>query len=575
MEGAAPSRLRATSVSSIPLCDIETTFVDECHLNHPYGGRDDIRAAGGSLAPLPSRRFSDLHARREAPHPARPEPRHPHQVADRPVRAAGLAFLDDPARADRADARQPLEIVCVRRVEVDAVIGPLRRRHRGRRRPPQAAPAIETAHREAPQDRRAEQDEDGRARRRVAQPAAGGERERGERKGGGDVDGCPHAYKVRRGSSAPPPGSADTVPSLPVPRGPLSHALLDALARDPHRVRAPDTPIPADPLADEDLQLSLYLCYELHYRGLPGVADEWEWEPSLLALRRELEASFEAGLRARVPVPPPPAAPEEMDLALRAVAEGAGGPSLSRYIEREATLEQVMEVLVHRSAYQLKEAEPHSWALPRLYGAPKAALVEIQADEYGNGSAERIHAQLFADAMDELGLDARYGAYVDRLPGVTLATVNLMSFFGLHRRWRGAIVGHLALFETESSLPNRRYGDGLRRLGATPRATEFFDEHVAADAIHEQIAAVDLAGGLARQQPQLADDILWGAAALVELDARLARHMLGAWSAGARSLRAAGSAALEAGRGWPSGDRARRRWARGSARACGSRRRTG
>jgi hypothetical protein len=313
-----------------------------------------------------------------------------------------------------------------------------------------------------------------------------------------------------------------------------------------HPLRAPQVATPADPLADADLQLALYLCYELHYRGLPGVADEWEWEPSLLALRRELEACFEATLRARVPVPPAPAGPEEMDLALRAVAEADTGPPLSRYIEREATLEQVLEFLVHRSAYQLKEADPHSWALPRLYGAPKAALVQIQADEYGNGEPDRMHAQLFADTMDELGLDPRYGAYVDRLPGATLATVNLMSFFGLHRRWRGAIVGHLALFEMESSLPNRRYGDGLRRLGCSQRATEFFDEHVAADAIHEQVAAVDLAGGLARQQPQLAADLLWGAAALVELDACLARHIIGAWEDGRSSLRVALPAALEA-----------------------------
>jgi hypothetical protein len=333
---------------------------------------------------------------------------------------------------------------------------------------------------------------------------------------------------------------------LPDPRGELTELLLGELTDAVHYIAAPVVDTPADALSDEDLQLALYLCYELHYRGLPGVADEWEWEPSLLALRRELEAVFEAGLRARVTQPEVPAA-EEMDLALRAVADADGGPSLSRHIERDATLDQILEFIVHRSGYQLKEADPHSWALPRLHGAPKAALVEIQADEYGNGRAERIHAQLFANTMDELGLDARYGAYVDRLPGVTLATVNLMSFFGLHRRWRGAIVGHLALFEMESSLPNRRYGEGLRRLGATPRATEFFDEHVAADAIHEQVAAVDLAGGLARQQPQLAADILWGAAALVELDARLARHMLGAWSAGQSSLRAARRApALEA-----------------------------
>ncbi|MEO6350989.1 MAG: iron-containing redox enzyme family protein, partial [Candidatus Limnocylindrales bacterium] len=193
--------------------------------------------------------------------------------------------------------------------------------------------------------------------------------------------------------------------------------------------------------------------------------------------------------------------------------------------------------VAHRSAYQLKEADPHSWALPRLYGGPKAAMVQIQADEYGGGDPARIHARLFANTMEALGLDSDYGAYVDHLPGVTLATVNLMSLFGLHRRWRGAIVGHLALFEMESSVPNRRYGNGLRRLGLGEQATDFFDEHVMADAIHEAVAAVDLAGGLARQQPELTGDILWGAATLVELDGRMARHTLAAWEMGVSSLR--------------------------------------
>ncbi len=324
---------------------------------------------------------------------------------------------------------------------------------------------------------------------------------------------------------------------LPEPRGEISEHLLAELAQPVHPLLPPIVAPPPDALADEDLQLALYLCYELHYRGLPSVADEWEWEPSLLALRRDLEACFEAALRAAVPRAAAPPAPEDMDLALRAVADASDAPSLSRYIERHATLEQVLEFIAHRSAYQLKEADPHSWALPRLHGSPKAALVQIQADEYGGGVTERIHAQLFADTMDELGLDSRYGAYVGHVPAVTLATVNLMSMFGLHRRWRGAIVGHLALFEMESSLPNRRYASGLRRLGCGARATAFFDEHVMADAIHESIAAVDLAGGLARQQPQLARDILWGAATLVALDDRVARHTLAAWELGVSSLR--------------------------------------
>ncbi len=324
---------------------------------------------------------------------------------------------------------------------------------------------------------------------------------------------------------------------LTQPRGEISAALISALRRPVHALRAPALPAFAGALADEDLQLALYLCYELHYRGLPDVADGWEWEPALLALRRELEAAFEAALLAAVPRPAGPDRPEEMDLALRAIADADEGPSLSRHVERHATTAQLLEFIAHRSAYQLKEADPHSWALPRLHGAPKAALVQIQADEYGNGDPDRIHAQLFAATMDEVGLDARYGAYIDHLPGVTLATVNLMSMFGLQRRWRGAIVGHLALFEMQSSVPNRRYAAGLRRLGFGPRATAFFDEHVTADAIHENIAVVDLAGGLARQQPELAGDILWGAACLVALDTNLARHTLGAWEQGACSLR--------------------------------------
>jgi hypothetical protein len=328
------------------------------------------------------------------------------------------------------------------------------------------------------------------------------------------------------------------VTALPAPRGDLSAALLEHLARDVHELRAPAVPSVPDPLADEDLQLALYLAYELHYRGVRGVDPRWEWEPSLLALRRDLEDATECALVAELGPPADAVGPEEMDLALRAIAEAEEGPSLSRHIEREADLEQVLEFLVHRSAYQLKEADPHSWLLPRLSGPPKAALVEIQADEYGGGRAERVHAQLFADALDAVGLDPGYGAYLDRIPAVTLATVNLMSLLGLHRRWRGALVGHLALFEMTSSLPNGRYANGLRRLGFGPRATAFFDEHVEADAIHENIAAVDLAGGLARQEPERAKDVLWGARALSFVEGRWSRSLLDAWAEGRSSLRA-------------------------------------
>jgi hypothetical protein len=212
------------------------------------------------------------------------------------------------------------------------------------------------------------------------------------------------------------------------------------------------------------------------------------------------------------------------------------GPALSRYVETDASLEQVLEHVVHRSAYQLKEADPHSWAIPRLSGPPKAALVEIQADEYGGGRAERMHATLFARTMLGLGLDPTYGAYLELLPGITLATVNLMSWFGLHRRLRGALAGHLAVFEMTSPVPNRRYGNGLRRLGFSREVTDFYDEHVIADAVHENIAAWDLADGLARAEPALADDILFGAQALLVLEGKWAGHLLACWEQRGTSL---------------------------------------
>jgi len=326
------------------------------------------------------------------------------------------------------------------------------------------------------------------------------------------------------------------VPVLPRPRGPVSTAVLDVLAG-----RASSADLPARPDADpwgDDLQLALYCCYELHYRGFADVDERWEWDPGLLAVRATLEVPFEAALERLVPPQPFERQAAEMDLVLREVAAADAGPSVARFIESRACEQQLLEFLVHRSGYQLKEADPHSWAIPRLSGQPKAALVEIQADEYGGGDPARIHAQLFADSMRVLGLDASYGAYLDHLPAATLATVNLMSLCGLHRRLRGAIVGHLALFEMTSSAPNRRYARGLRRLGFdTPEATRFFDEHVEADAVHENIAAVDLAGGLARQEPALAAQIVWGARAQVALDGLWAEHVLGAWEEGRCSLR--------------------------------------
>jgi hypothetical protein len=326
-------------------------------------------------------------------------------------------------------------------------------------------------------------------------------------------------------------------PSLPAPRGPVGEELFAYLrGNGANRLRPPDLNTDGGGVFGEDFQLALYVLYELHYRGFREVADTLEWDPALIGLRAALEVDFEARLREEIPPSDPPADPRTLARAITELIDADDGPQLSVHMETSATLDQFREFLVHRSAYQLKEADPHSWAIPRLSGPPKAALVEVQADEYGGGRPDRVHATLFAKAMRALDLDPGYGAYLDQIPAVTLATVNLMSLFGLHRRLRGAIVGHLAAFEMTSPIPNGRYAKGLRRLGAGDDALDFFDEHVEADSVHENIALYDLAQALAIGEPELTGDILIGGRALMLLDARFADHLLGCWESGASSL---------------------------------------
>jgi hypothetical protein len=358
--------------------------------------------------------------------------------------------------------------------------------------------------------------------------------------------------------------SAARLPT-PRPRGPLSSALLAELTAGPptHDVRTRLAPVhdaavavavdaaadatadaaadardtAADVLGDGDLQLALTVLYELHHRGVEGVDDAWEWEPPLLAVRQTLERPFEAAVRARAGRP----TCDETDAPgvarrLFELAEADGGPSLARYVAKHADARQAREFLVLRSIYQLMEADPHTWAIPRLSGTPKAALVEIQADEYGGGHPGLLHSELYADTMRRAGLDDTYGRYLDVVPTPVLASLNTMSLFALHRRLRGAIVGHLAAYEITSSIPSRLYGDGFRRLGHDAGTTRYFDEHVEADSVHEQIAARDLAGRLVEQEPGIRDDVLLGAAACLAIEGDVGKYALSRWKNGASAL---------------------------------------
>lgn len=324
-------------------------------------------------------------------------------------------------------------------------------------------------------------------------------------------------------------------PALPAAPGPVTTAIDNWLTEPASQVAHFAAPAPdADPYG-LDLQLALYVCYELHYRGFAGVDPAWEWNPRLLELRAELERRFLAGVHRDVGrLAPHSSAAAEMEAV---ATEPVGGAGLTRYLHDSGTWEQMREYFVHRSLYHLKEGDPHAWTIPRLTGQAKASFVAVEFDEYGAGRGPRIHQQLFADLLCAADLDPSYLGYLDAVPAEALAVVNLMSLFGLHRRWRGAAIGHFAATEITSPPGSRRLVDALRRLSAPPECVAFYREHVEADAVHEQVVRTDVVGDLIAREPQLEPDVVFGIRACAVVEDRLADVMMASWQAGRTSLR--------------------------------------
>ena len=331
---------------------------------------------------------------------------------------------------------------------------------------------------------------------------------------------------------------------LPEPCGPLSEGVVRALqARPdgPHPVAEPRAMGDIEyPLTDRDFQLALWMLYELHYGGFDDVDPDAEWDPLLIVSRAALERTFEHAVRTVVG----PVTLVDGDVARTLIKlTTASGPSeVARFLHRKATRAEFCAYLRQRAVYHLRESDPQSFVLPRIGGAAKTALAELQYDEYGGGEADRLHQTLFARALESLGLTTDLTTYVEEAEGATLASVNVMSLFALNRRLRGAAMGHLAAFEATSSLPCDRILRGARRLELPDAVADYYDEHVEADAVHEQLAIRGICARLAEDEPELAEDIVFGALACLAVDGLAGDVLLEHWQSEreARTSRAAG-----------------------------------
>ena len=314
--------------------------------------------------------------------------------------------------------------------------------------------------------------------------------------------------------------------TFPLPRtvGPNSELALSALRHGP---TAPPT-LSNDPF-DRDTQLAWFMLNEASFGGWDTIDDAAEWYPHVVELRQRFETWFSTLIGSRFDDVSNP------ELAVDQILNESGGPSMSQYLADHGTGGQVAESLMLRYPYQSKEADPHTFAIPRLDGSAKRSLVEIQTGEYGVGH-ESTHAELFRNAVTGSGVTDSHTDIIDQLPGIAFATSNLVSMGGLNRSRRGVVVGQLALFEMDSVKPNGTMVEACHRLGMSDSTRRFFDVHVVADAEHEVIAREAFLIRYPTTDPGQIDNVLFGIEAQHEIDVELAEVAIAAWSGGVSAL---------------------------------------
>ena len=140
-------------------------------------------------------------------------------------------------------------------------------------------------------------------------------------------------------------------------------------------------------------------------QGFEDVDDRWELDPDILRLRARLETAFERQLRSETQAAVQSALAQSGEVADRLFAfiGEMDGPQLARFLQRQASRSQMLDFLVHRSIYHLKEFDPQSFVLSRLNGRAKVALAELQFDEYGAGRPTRLHSTLLPRLCEPAG----------------------------------------------------------------------------------------------------------------------------------------------------------------------------
>lgn len=179
----------------------------------------------------------------------------------------------------------------------------------------------------------------------------------------------------------------------------------------------------------------------------------------------------------------------ELQMALEHLVSQPSASS-SSWLAEEMSLHAFKTLLGEYAVDGLTEANAMFAIIPRLQGRAQAAVMRILIDEFGCGNPHRVHAALYRQVLQELGLSTDLKLYLHMVNDESLAFVNLYHWLTTRAPRVDAYLGALAYTEMVIPMSYTSFVAACERLGIHQRT--YFTEHVHIDPYHTQDALLAL-----------------------------------------------------------------------------------
>lgn len=169
----------------------------------------------------------------------------------------------------------------------------------------------------------------------------------------------------------------------------------------------------------------------------------------------------------------------------KSISELVTPSSLDQTIAEKVSLPQFKTLIREYAPDGLTEAFAMCSAIPRLNGDAQASVIRILLDEFGRGTRNKQHSELYRNLLAELGLPTEVGEYTDNNEE-SFAFVNLYHWLTKRAVKIDYYLGALAFSEMVIPGAFKPFLMACERMGVGAKG--YFSEHIKIDVYHTKEA---------------------------------------------------------------------------------------